>query len=81
MREYKVIIINKDSGNNLAVRVKDECNFLPVKAMQDKIVINEEVYIVWEVTFIIDNDLWIQEIIVKNPSKLKEYNSIGGLTK
>ena len=84
MREYKVVIIDKDTKKQLAVRVKDECNFLPGRPFKDKIIIDGEVYAFWEITYLIENDDWIQEIIVKNAASLKKYDtydSIGGFTK
>lgn len=61
-REYKVTIVEQNTGEILACRVKDEGNFLPV-SHRDNIMINDKPYFVWNVRYII-GDIWEQIIYV-----------------
>lgn len=66
MRGFKVIIKDFDTNEELAIRVNDDCNFLPVQRMKDRITIKGNTYIVLDIKYDIDDtDIWLQLIKVR----------------
>ena len=66
MRGFKVIIKDLDTNKELAIRVNNDCNFLPVQRMKDRITIKGNTYIVLDIKYDIDDtDIWLQLIKVR----------------